>query len=160
MSIRCLRISNGEISGIPQGFSLETLDGEEIMVCDYDAISSGKLSFKLYGQIAKFFELTVVNFPGRIEDLMDSLISGAYRVVLHPEEKPEIIAKMLEVSDNIVLPARSSNLDYFLNKGGKFIISDREDFHRFDLCYNVGFPLSSEKYVNVSDFPENLLHYI
>lgn len=160
LSIRCLTIQGGEISGIPPGTNLEEMEGEEIMVCDYDAIFRGKFNFKLYDRVAKFFELVVVNFPSRVEDLMDSLISGAYSVVLNPDETPETIRKMLEVSENIILPSRSLNLGFFLNNGGKFIIADRELPYNFRKCYNVGPALKGDNYVNVTGFPENLLAYI
>lgn len=160
MRIRCLTIKNSEIFGLPDGVPLEELEGEEIMVCDYDAIYKGKFNFKLYGQISRFFEPVVVNFPGRVEDLMDSLISGAARVVLHPDGDGRVFERMLEVSEGIVLPAKSPHREDFINKGGRYLISDREVFSRFDQCYNVGPELSSEKYINVTNFPENLLVYI
>lgn len=136
------------------------MEGEEIMVCDYDAIFQGKFNFKLYDRIAKFFELIVVNFPSRMEDLMDSLISGAYSVVLSPDEQPETIRKMLEVSENLILPSRSLSLSFFLDNGGRYIISDRQLPYNFRKCYIVGPEVSGERYVNVTGFPENLLAYI
>ena len=160
LSIRCLTIQGGDLLGIPPGMGLEEMEGEEIMVCDYDAIERGKFNFKLYDRVAKFFELIVVNFPSRVEDLMDSLISGAYSVVINPEEPPETMRKMLEVSENLILPYRSENIGFFLNNGGKYIISDREVPLNFRKCYNVGQPLNGDKYVNVAGFPENLLSYI
>jgi hypothetical protein len=160
LSIRCLTIEGGELSGIPPGMNLEEMEGEEIMVCDYDAIFRGKFNFKLYDQVAKFFELIVVNFPGRVEDLMDSLISGAYSVVLNADENQETITRMLEVSENIILPAKSLNLSFFLNNGGKFVISERALPYRFRKCYIVGPEVKGDNYVNVMNFPENLLQYI
>lgn len=160
MPIRCLLIEDGELKGLPPDTPLETLPGEEIMACDYDAIRRGRFNFKLYGQISKFFELIVVSFPARVEDLMDSLIAGAFRVVVDPQADPNVIARMLEVSDGVVMPASSLNRDFFMERGGHYLISDREVFIGFDLCYNVGHELSSKKYVNVAGFPEDLLRYI
>ncbi len=160
MQIRCLILENGDIHGLPVGIPLEELEGEEIMVCDYDAIKHGKFNFKLYGRISKFFETVVVNFPVRVEDLMDSLISGASRVVLASDIEEHILGRMLAISDGVVLPADSPSNPYFVKNGGKFLISDREVFTRFDLCYNVGPELGSAKYVNVRGFPETLLPYI
>lgn len=130
------------------------------MVCDYDAIYAGKFNFKAYDRIAKFFELVVVNFASRMEDVMDSLISGAYSVVIDPGEPPETIRRMLEVSENIIMPYNSESLVYFLNNGGKYVISEREVMYSFRKCYNVGMEIKGEKYVNVVGFPENLLPYI
>lgn len=160
MQIQCIYIEHGQIYGLPDDLPLEKLGGDEIMVCDLDAIHRGKFNFKTYTQIAKFLEPVVVNFAGRVEDLMDSLISGASRVVLHSRESTVSLDKMLELSDDIVLPARNPYSGVFIERGGKYLISDHEVFSRFDKCYNVGFPLTSEKYINVSNFPENLLQYI
>lgn len=160
LQIRCLYIEGGKISGLPDDTPIERLEGDEIMVCDLDAIYRGKFNFKIYGQIGKFLEPVVVNFPNRVEDLMDSLISGATKVVLHSTENTVSLDKMLQLSDDIVLPARNPNSSLFIERGGKYLISDHEVFSRFDTCYNVGLPLTSEKYINVHNFPENLLQYI
>lgn len=139
---------------------MEELEGDEVMVCDLDAIRKGKFNFKLYGEISKFIEPVVVNFPTRVEDLMDSLISGASRVVLASDIEQYMLGKMLTISDGIVLPATSPEEGFFMESGGKFLISDSEVFTRFDLCYNVGPEMSSQKYINVNGFPETLLPYI
>lgn len=130
------------------------------MAVDFDGILKGKFNFKAYGHISKFFELVVVNFPSRMEDLMDSLISGASKVVIHAEESPPMLERMLELSDGVVLPAKNPSMQFFVANGGKYLISDHEVFSRFDQCYNVGKSLLSEKYINVSGFPESLLPYI
>ncbi len=160
LSIRCLEIQNGELSGLPPGINLEEMEGEEIMVCDLDAIFRGKLNLRLYDRVAKFFEVVVVNFPNRVEDLMDSLISGAYSVVLSPEVSPNTIRKMLEVSENIILPSKNQNVGFFLSNGGKYLIAEREVPYNFQKCYNVGHELRGDRYIDVLGFPENLLEYI
>lgn len=160
LQIRCLTVENGSIAGLPPGTPIQELEGEEVMVCDLDAIFRGRFNFKVYGHIAKFLEPVVVNFAGRVEDLMDSLISGASKVVLHSGESELSIEKMLELSDDVVLPSNSQYSRQFTERGGKYLISSGEVFFRFDMCYNVGTPLSSEKYINVSDFPEKILRYI
>lgn len=130
------------------------------MACDLDAIGRGKFNFKLYGEISKFLEPVVANFPASVEDMMDSLIAGAARVVLASDIEQYLLTRMLSISDGIVLPARSPLNSFFFQNGGKFLISEREVFTRFDLCYNVGMELTSKKYINVRGFPENLLSYI
>ena len=45
---------------------------------------------------------------------------------------------MLEVSENIILPAKSLNLRFFLNNGGKFVISERALPYKFRKCYIIG----------------------
>lgn len=160
MKINCLVLQEGEINGLPPEIPLEELEGEEIMVCDMDAIGKGKFNFKLYGEISKFLEPVVVNFPTRVEDMMDTLIAGASRVVLASDVTESILGRMLAISDGVVLPSDSPQKPYFIENGGRFLISEREVFTPFDLCYNVGPDLTSEKYINVKGFPESLLHYI
>ncbi len=160
MQIKCIIIENGDIHGLPTGIPLEELEGEEIMVCDLDAIRRSKFNFKLYGRISKFFEPVVVNFPVRVEDLMDSLISGASRVVLASDIEEGVLGRMLSISDGVVLPADSPEKPFFMDNGGRYLISDHEVYTRFDLCYNVGPDLVSDKYINVKGFPETLLAYI
>lgn len=160
MQIGCLILQDGEIHGLPDGVPLEQLEGDEIMVCDYDAIRRGKYNFKLYGRISKFLEPVVVNFPNRVEDLMDSLISGAGRVVLASDINESTLGRMLTISDGVVLPADSPEKPYFIENGGRYLISEHEVLSRFDRCYNVGLELTSQKYINVRGFPETLLSYI
>ncbi len=155
-----MSLRNGEIHGLPPGVPLAELEGDEVMVCDFDAIDRGKFNFRLYGEISKFLEPVVLNLPTRLEDMMDSLIAGAARVVLPSDMELYTLKRMLAISDGIVLPSRSTSREYFYQEGGKYLISDREVFTRFDLCYNVGPQLSSKKYINVKDFPESLLKYI
>ena len=160
MQIICLSLRNGEIHGLPPDVPLAELEGDEVLVCDFDAINRGRFNFKLYGEISKFLEPVVFNLPSRLEDMHDSLIAGAARVVIPEDIQPYSLKRMLTISDGIVLPSRSPSRDYFYQEGGKYLISESEVFTRFDLCYNVGPQLSSKKYVNVKDFPESLLKYI
>lgn len=160
MQIQCVYIQNSQIFGLPDDTPIEKLGGDEIMVCDLDAIYHGKFNFKMYGHIGKFLEPVVVNFARRVEDLMDSLISGASRVVLDSRENTVSLEKMLQLSDDIVLPARNPNSSLFIERGGKYLISDHEVFSRFEKCYNVGPPITYDNYINISNFPENLLQYI
>lgn len=160
MQIKCLSLRNGEIHGLSPGVPLAELEGEEVMVCDFDAINRGKMNFRLYGEISKFLEPVVLNLPSKLEDIMDSLIAGAARVIIPADIEPYSLKRMLTISDGIILPSRSPSREYFYQEGGKYLISEREVFTRFDLCYNVGPQLKSEKYINVENFPESLLKYI
>lgn len=155
-----MSLRNGEIHGLPPGVPLAELEGDEVMVCDFDAIARGKFNFRLYGDISKFLEPVVMNLPSRMEDMMDSLIAGAARVVLPRDIEPNSLKRMLTISDGIVLPSTSPSRDFFYQEGGRYLVSEGEVFSRFDLCYNVGPQLSSKKYINVKDFPESLLKYV
>lgn len=160
MHINCLSLENGTIHGLPPDVPLAQIEGDEVMVCDFDAIKKGKFNFRLYGEISKFVEAVVVNLPSRVEDVMDTLISGASKVVLASDIEIDSMRRMLGISDGIVLPSRSPAKELYYTEGGRYLISDHEEFTRFDLCYNVGPELSSKKYINVRNFPENLMAFI
>ncbi len=161
LSINCLSIKNSKLYGLPEGMELKDMSGEEIFVCDYDAIQKGKFNFRLYVEISKFFELILMNQPGRVEDFMDSIISGASRVVIRPDEKPQLITRMLEFSPEVVMPANgSSKVKDFLSLGGEYLISDHEVNGNFVLCYLVSRIAAGEKYVQLVDFPEDMLPYL
>jgi len=159
--VNCLKIRGHEIYGIPPDETLATIPWEEAMLIDYDAIINGKPDLKLYNEISKFLEIVVFNLSYRVDDVIDSMISGASRVVIDPQTTDETIEKLLNISTDIVLPASRRDIAYsFSREGGRFYISNGLIPYEFELCYNVGTALSSEKYVDVKDFPQDLLRFI
>ncbi|MCL5783397.1 MAG: hypothetical protein M1476_05760 [Candidatus Thermoplasmatota archaeon] len=140
---------------------LKDMGGDEIFVCDYDAIQKGRFNFRMYVEISKFFELILMNQPGRVEDFMDSIISGASRVVIRPNETAQMLTRMLEFSPEIVMPANGTlKVKEFLSLGGEYLISDHEVSGNFALCYLVARIAAGEKYVQLINFPEDMLPYL
>ena len=161
LSINCLFIKNSKLYGLPEGMELKDMGGDEIFVCDYDAIQKGRFNFRMYVEISKFFELILMNQPGRVEDFMDSIISGASRVVIRPDETPQMITRMLEFSPEIVMPANGTRkVKEFLSLGGEYLISDREVSGNFAMCYLVARIAAGEKYVQLINFPDDMLPYL
>ncbi len=159
--MNCLKIRGHEIYGIPSQDSLATIPWDDAMLIDYDAIINGKPDLKLYNEIAKFIEIVVFNLSYRVDDVIDSMISGASKVVIDPQTSGETMEKLLNISTDIVLPASMRDVAYtFAREGGRFFISNEIIPYEFELCYNVGTALSSDKYVDVKDFPQDLMRFI
>ena len=159
--MNCLEIKHHQIYGIPPNETLATIPWEDAMLIDYDAIISGKPDFKLYDSISKFLEIVVFNLSYRVDDVIDSMISGASKVVIDSQSSEDTIDKLLNISGDIVLPASRIDVAYsFTRNGGKYFISNGPIPYDFELCYNVGVALSNDKYVDVKDFPQDLIHFI
>ncbi len=153
-------IRRKEIVGRKTAYDLMKEGIEELMVCDLDSIIDGKTNFKLYNELAKFFEFTVFNLIYNVGDLVDSLVSGASKVVVSPDLTPERLASFLEISQNIVDP-NSSRFGLFQKSGGKYVmVSGRIPYQAFSGIYNIGPAMDGENMINVDNFPLELNHFI
>ncbi len=149
------------LEGIPEGQQLETMEGDQIFLCDYDGILHGNYNFKIYTRVAKFFDTVVFNLVQKEYDLVDSLVSGAARVVVDPDMKDSVLQRVLDISPDTVFPYRSEEkAERFRAYGGTSFLSTREINGPFSICYNAGVAISSEKYVDIDNFPEDLLQFI
>ena len=161
LNIRCLKIRNHALEGIPPGQSLENLDGDQIMICDYDGIFRGSYNFKIYNRVAKFFEVVAFNLVRREYDYVDSLVSGASRVVVDSAMAAPILGKIMEISSDVVFPYADAGMaETFRSMGGHDFIASRQISGPFEICYNVGPALHSDRYIDVLDFPEDLLSFL
>ncbi|MEM0156947.1 MAG: hypothetical protein QXN26_02640 [Thermoplasmataceae archaeon] len=161
MKIRCISVRNHVLEGIPQGQQLETLEGDQIFLCDYDGILHGNYNFKIYTRVAKFFDTVVFNMVQREYDLVDSLVSGAARVVVDPDMKDSVLQKVLDISPDTVFPySNQEKVERFRAYGGTAFLATGEINGPFSICYNAGIAMSSEKYVDLDNFPEDLLRFI
>ncbi len=161
MKIRCLTVKNHVLYGIPPDQSLESMEGEQVMLCDYDGIYRGSYNFKIYTRVGRFFETIVFNLVQREYDYVDSLVSGATRVVVDSEIKEEVLQRILEISPDTVFPfSDREKVEKFRSMGGKSFISSGQITGPFEICYNTGVALNSEKYVDVVNFPEDLLRFL
>ena len=161
LKIRCISVRNHVLEGIPSGQQLETLEGDQIFLCDYDGILHGNYNFKTYTRVAKFFDTVVFNMVQKEYDLVDSLVSGAARVVVDPSMKDSVLQKVLDISPETVFPYGSQErVEQFRAYGGTAFLSTRQINGPFSICYNAGVAISSEKYVDIENFPEDLLRFI
>ena len=161
LKIRCLTVKGRQLGGLSQEETLEMLEGEEVLLCDYDGILRGKYNFKLYTQVARFFEVVVFNLVRREIDFIDTMVAGASRVVVDPQMGTALLRRILDISPGTVFPYGSSDqVSEFSSAGGQTYISGSRVNVPFEICYNVGLPQESEKYVDIVGFPDDLLAYI
>ena len=59
----CVTIKDKQVSNYENIYQILKLKVDSIFVIDYDAITHRYLNLKLYDELAKFFELIVMNYP-------------------------------------------------------------------------------------------------
>ena len=111
-------IRDRKIIGNKTAYDLMKEGFEEILVCDMDSIITGRTNMKVYNDLAKFFEFIAFNLVYNIGELVDSIVSGASKVVISPDLSGDTLLSMLEFSQNIVIP-NSEMFQYFQQNGGK-----------------------------------------
>lgn len=137
------------------------MEGDQIFLCDYDGILHGNYNFKTYTRVAKFFETVVFNMVQKEYDLVDSLVSGASRVVVDPNMQDRVLQKVLDISPETVFPySNLERVERFRAYGGTAFLSAGQINGPFSICYNAGVAISSDKYVDIENFPESLLRFI
>ncbi|EQD41789.1 hypothetical protein B1B_14376, partial [mine drainage metagenome] len=81
--MQCLIINRGRILGFEDFDELAKVPYDEAFVVDMDAIVHYHFNFKLYNELSKYIEFTLMAYPYKENDLMDIIISGASRVVIN-----------------------------------------------------------------------------
>ena len=160
VNIPCITIRKREIVGRKTAYDLMKEGIDELLVCDLDSIIDGRTNFKIYTELAKFFEFTAFNLIYSVGDLVDTIISGASRVVVSPDISIERMVSFLEISQNIVDP-NSERFTMFQKAGGKFVmVSGRDPYQDFTAVYNIGPYINGERFINVDNFPQELSHFV
>lgn len=153
-------IRDKKILGNKTAYDLMKEGVEEILVCDMDSIITGRTNMKVYNDLAKFFEFIAFNLVYNIGELVDSIVSGASKVVVSPDVSEATLLSMLEFSQNIVMP-NSEKFQFFNRSGGKYAMTyGTESGIKFSLIYNIGPWISKENYTNIDNFPMELRHFV
>ena len=153
-------IRDRKIIGNKTAYDLMKEGFEEILVCDMDSIITGRTNMKVYNDLAKFFEFIAFNLVYNIGELVDSIVSGASKVVISPDLSGDTLLSMLEFSQNIVIP-NSEMFQYFQQNGGKYAMTyGTEPRVEFSMVYNIGPWISKENYTNIDNFPPELRHFV
>ncbi|MHB1440329.1 MAG: hypothetical protein ACYCSO_06145 [Cuniculiplasma sp.] len=105
--MQCLIINRGKILGFEDFDELAKVPYDEAFVVDMDAIVHYHFNFKLYNELSKYIEFTLMAYPYKENDLMDIIISGASRVVINETLDEKTIKKFIESTDELVM--RCSN---------------------------------------------------
>jgi hypothetical protein len=160
-SIECVEIRNSTIVSRNNMQSMLSAGIEELFVVDLDAIFRNKFNFRVYQDISKFFEITVMSLPLRIEDIMDSFVSGASEIVIPGRIDPKLLQDYVRTSDNLVMYYQNPLVaKAFYALGGRSFFTDRElDFSGIKV-YSYSKILDKKGYIRLMDFPREELEGI
>lgn len=155
-SVKCIILDGKSILGYADAKSiLEVGDFEELFVVDLDGLNRGAYNLKLYGQLSKFFEITVMSFPDRTADLVDSIVSGASRVVVSSTLPVNTIVDFLAVTEDLVMNyAHMGVCRTFSEHGGKYFLSNRVVDLPFERVYIYGGKVDLKGYTWIDGFPD------
>ena len=160
-SIECVEIKNSTVVSRNNMQSMLSAGIEDLFVIDFDAIFRNKFNFKIYQDISKYFEITVMSLPLRIEDIMDSFVSGASEIVIPGRIDPNALEDYMRTSDNLVMYYQNPVVaKAFYVLGGRSFFSDRElDFPDIRV-YSYSRILVKKGYIRLMDFPREDLEGI
>lgn len=155
-TVKCVILDDKQITGYEDAKSLlEFVSGEDLFVIDLDGLNRGAYNLKLYYDLSKFFEITVMSFPERAADLVDSIVSGASRVVISSNLPDRIIRDFLTVTEDLVMNyANMGGCRIFSENGGKYYLSNRIVDLPFEKVFLYGGTIDREGYVVVEGFPD------
>ena len=156
MNMQCVTIRNSQIAS---NLSLQKLllSGiEELFVIDHDAIFKNRMNFHTYQELSKYFEIVVMSLPLRVEDLMDSFIAGAGKVVIAGRSGAYLVENHLKMSESEVLCYQDPSIARsFYGAGGREFLSDRALDFPGSLIYSYSKVLSGDRIVQLVDFPRD-----
>jgi hypothetical protein len=160
-SIECVEIRNSTVISRNNMQSMLSAGVEDLFVIDFDAIFKNRFNFKVYQDISKYFEITVMSLPLRIEDIMDSFVSGASEIVIPGRIDPNDLEDYVRTSDNLVMFYQNPVVaKAFYVLGGRSFLTDRElDFPNIKV-YSYSKILTSKGYIRLMDFPREDLESI
>ncbi len=160
-SIECVEIKNSTVVSRNNMQSMLSAGIEDLFVIDFDAIFRNKFNFKIYQDISKYFEITVMSLPLRIEDIMDSFISGASEIVIPGRIDPNALEDYMRTSENLVMYYQNPVVaKAFYVLGGRSFFSDRElDFPDIRV-YSYSRILVKKGYIRLMNFPREDLDSI
>ncbi len=153
----CVTIKDKKVANYENIYQILQLKVDSIFVIDYDAMKNRYLNLKIYEELAKFFELTIMNYPETENDLMDTIINGASVVVINNNLTYNRIAKYLDFTQNIAMKYKYiDTCIYFSEKGGNMYLTGREIMLPYAMAYNSsGFAIKNS--VQLQNFPPGLM---
>ena len=157
--IQCITLSRGRIEKFNTIQELLALELEEIFIIDMDALRKGRPSIKFYSDISKYFQVYALSLCNRLDDLVDSLISGCEGVVISPLISEKLLNDFLEVSENIIMPYTSlPSSRAFSLMGGSYYLCNVTVNYKFktNFYYGLGDP-GVNHYAGIYKVSENLL---
>ncbi|MCL4323088.1 MAG: hypothetical protein M1498_01365 [Candidatus Thermoplasmatota archaeon] len=155
--MHCLILNKGRIEGLEDMDDLAKVPYDEAFVVDIDAITHYHFNFKLYNELSKYIEFTLMAYPYKENDLMDIIISGASRVVINDTLDVGTISKFLDVTDELVLHCSDGDKAHmFHNLTGNMYLSCRI-FQVPGVFFYYGSSINSgPNIIPLENFPEEL----
>lgn len=155
--VRCIILRNRRILSYHSAKDLLEMGLDELFVIDMDALDHGSYNFKLYYDLSKFFEITVMNFPRRTADVVDSIISGASRLVISSTMKEKSVIDYLTITEDLVMNyGDMKGCRTFSEHGGRYYLSNRIVDLPFKRVFIYGQEVDREGYVFIEGFPQSL----
>ena len=154
LEINTVSVSSRRIEGYSNVKELLKDDSDELFIVDFDAIKEGKYNFKLYTEFSKFFQITVMNFPRRQGDLIDSMISGCENVVLGGRIRDSDISSFIEITENLVM-FDMDKFAIFSSLGGNMFLTRRNVMYPYKKIYTYGPSLGLPREIILRNFPED-----
>ncbi len=154
LSIPCVTIKDSQAISRSNMQQMLLSGVENVFVVDIDAINKNRFNFKIYQELSKYFEITVMSLPLRVEDLMDSYISGASEIVIPGRISQKLLEEYMRTSESLVLLYQDPYVAqaYYL-LGGRTFVSDRQlDFNNARI-YSFSKILKGPGYITLTDFP-------
>lgn len=154
-TVKCIVLEHRKITGYKNAKDLVDLDIDELFVIDLDGLTRGAYNLKLYNDIAKFFEITVMSFPQRTADLVDTIISGASRVVVSSNLSERSIKDFLGITEDLVMNYGTiQTCRIFSQNDGVYYLANRMVDLPYRKVFYYGTAVDKEGYVQLKDFPE------
>lgn len=155
--MKCLLVNKGRISGIKNTDDLAHVPYDEAFVIDLDAIFKHHFNFKLYNELSKYVEFTLMALPETENDLMDIIVSGASRVVIGDDLNVSTIQKFLDMTEEIVMRCGTEQkaIMFHAIKGNMYLSCRTYDIPGVFFYYGP-FSKQDSNIIPLEGFPEEL----
>ena len=155
MKIPCVVIRDRK----PETSRKDLLDtgADDLFVIDFDALAGSKLNYHVYTDLAKYFEIIVLNFPTKPIEFLDTIIAGASGVVIPDYVPDRIMEEFLSYSSEVVLNDRNPEKSAtFVSLGGDMFLSEHivQSPHR--TVYSYG-RREEPGYIMLDNFPFDMI---
>jgi hypothetical protein len=155
--MKCLLVNHGRIGGMKDIDDLARVPYDEAFVIDFDAIFRHHFNFKLYNELSKYVEFTLMALPDTENDLMDIIISGASRVVIGDDLNVRTIQKFLDMTEEIVMKCSTEQkVIMFHSLTGNMYMSCRTYDVPGVFFYYGPFSQQSPNVIPLEGFPDEL----
>ncbi len=155
--MKCLIVNHGKIGGLKKADDLARVPYDEAFVIDLDAMFKHHYNFKLYNELSKYIEFTLMALPFTENDLMDIIVSGASRVVIGDDLNVSMIQKFLDMTEELVMNCSTEQkvIMFHALTGNMYLSCKIYDIPGVFFYYGP-FSQQSSNVIPLEDFPAEL----